>query len=94
MDEFVEFRLPFYQQRRESLLNQLQKRRVMLQNKSRFVQSVIDGSLTLRNKPIKVVMDEMEKMGIVGPHEGSKPRQVLITWQQYLEMAQSRGWEH
>ena len=65
MDEFVEFRLPFYQQRRESLLNQLQKRRMMLQNKSRFVQSVIDGSLTLRNKPIKVVMDEMEKMGFM-----------------------------
>lgn len=65
MDEFVEFRLPFYQQRRESLLNQLQKRRVMLQNKSRFVQSVIDGILTLRNKPIKVVMDEMEKMGFM-----------------------------
>ena len=40
------------------------------------------------------LIDEMEQMGIVGPHEGSKPRQVLITWQQYLEMAQSRGWEH
>ena len=25
-------------------------------------------------------------MGIVGPHEGSKPRQVLITYQQWLEM--------
>ena len=40
------------------------------------------------------LIDEMEQMGVVGPHEGSKPRQVLITWQQYLEMAQSRGWEH
>lgn len=25
-------------------------------------------------------------MGVVGPHEGSKPRQVLITYQQWLEM--------
>lgn len=32
------------------------------------------------------LMDEMEKMGIVGPHEGSKPRQVLINYQQFLEM--------
>ena len=32
------------------------------------------------------LIDEMEKMGIVGPHEGSKPRQVLITYQQWLEM--------
>lgn len=39
------------------------------------------------------LVDEMEQMGVVGPHEGSKPRQVLITWQQYLEMAQNRGWE-
>jgi S-DNA-T family DNA segregation ATPase FtsK/SpoIIIE len=28
----------------------------------------------------------MEQRGIVGPHEGSKPRQVLITRQQWLEM--------
>ena len=32
------------------------------------------------------LIDEMEQMGIVGPHEGSKPRQVLITYQQFMEM--------
>ncbi len=32
------------------------------------------------------IMDEMEQRGIIGPHEGSKPRQVLITRQQWLEM--------
>lgn len=32
------------------------------------------------------LIDEMEQMGIVGPHEGSKPRQVLINHQQFLEM--------
>lgn len=31
------------------------------------------------------LIDEMEMMGIVGPHEGSKPRQVLMTQQQYME---------
>ena len=31
------------------------------------------------------LIDEMEQMGIVGPHDGSKPRQVLITYQQWLE---------
>ena len=30
--------------------------------------------------------DEMEEMGIIGPYEGSKPRQVLITKSQWLEM--------
>ncbi|MBR7092941.1 MAG: DNA translocase FtsK 4TM domain-containing protein [Clostridia bacterium] len=32
------------------------------------------------------IIDELENRGIVGPHEGSKPRQVLITRQQWLEM--------
>ena len=32
------------------------------------------------------LIDDMEQMGVVGPHEGSKPRQVLITYQQWLEM--------
>ena len=31
-------------------------------------------------------IDEMEARGIVGPMEGSKPRQVLITRQQWYEM--------
>ena len=37
------------------------------------------------------IIDEMEQRGIVGPHEGSKPRQVLITRQQWLEMNLNRS---
>ncbi len=33
------------------------------------------------------LIDEMEQRGIVGPHEGSKPRQVLISRQDWLEMS-------
>lgn len=32
------------------------------------------------------LMDEMERMHIIGPYEGAKPRQVLITRQQWIEM--------
>lgn len=32
------------------------------------------------------LVDEMEEKGIVGPPDGSKPRQVLITRQQWIEM--------
>lgn len=32
------------------------------------------------------IVDKLEKLGIVGPYEGSKPRKVLITRQEYLEM--------
>ena len=36
------------------------------------------------------LIDELEQRGIIGPHEGSKPRQVLITRQQWLEMKLSQ----
>ena len=32
------------------------------------------------------LVDEMEARGIVGPFEGSKPRQVLITRDEWREM--------
>ena len=32
------------------------------------------------------IIDQMEELGIVGPFEGSKPRQLLITRQQWQEM--------
>ena len=32
------------------------------------------------------IVDEMEEKGIVGPFEGSKPRQVLITKEQWAQM--------
>lgn len=32
------------------------------------------------------IIDQMEERGIVGPKDGSKPRQVLITKDQYMEM--------
>ena len=37
------------------------------------------------------LVDQMEQLGIVGPFEGSKPRQVLITKQQWQEMQLTNG---
>jgi S-DNA-T family DNA segregation ATPase FtsK/SpoIIIE len=37
------------------------------------------------------IVDEMEVMGIVGPYEGSKPRQVLISQAQWLERQAMSG---
>ena len=30
-------------------------------------------------------MDEMEQLGVIGPYQGAKPREVLITRQQWIE---------
>ena len=32
------------------------------------------------------IMDEMEQLGIIGPYQGAKPREVLMTRQQLIEM--------
>jgi len=32
------------------------------------------------------IINEMEEMGVIGPYEGAKPRQVLITKAEFLEM--------
>lgn len=31
------------------------------------------------------MIDEMEDLGVIGPHQGSKPREVLMTYQEWLE---------
>ncbi len=37
------------------------------------------------------IIDEMEQMHLIGPYEGSKPRQVLITRQQWIEMTMQQS---
>ena len=37
------------------------------------------------------IIDQLEEHGIIGPHEGSKPRSVLITRAQWMEMTMSRS---
>ena len=37
------------------------------------------------------IMDEMEEKGIIGPYEGAKPRAVLVTRQQWIEMNVNRA---
>ena len=60
------------------------------------IETVVDAgqaSTSLLQRKLKLgyaraarIMDEMEEMGIIGPYEGSKPRQVLISKSQWLEM--------
>lgn len=64
------------------------------------IEAVIDGgqaSVSMIQRKLKVgyaragrIVDQMETRGIVGPHEGSKPRQVLMTKAQFYEMMMNK----
>lgn len=59
------------------------------------IKCIIDAgqaSTSLLQRRLKVgyaragrMIDDMEQMGIVGPYQGSKPREVLITYNEWLE---------
>lgn len=62
---------------------------VILETKQASV-SMLQRRLKLGYSRAARLVDQMEEMGIVGPFEGSKPRQLLITKEQWQEM-QLRG---
>ena len=53
--------------------------------------SMLQRRLKLGYSRAARLVDQMEEMGIVGPFEGSKPRQVLITKEQWQEMQMVQG---
>lgn len=53
--------------------------------------SMLQRRLKLGYSRAARLVDQMEEKGVVGPFEGSKPRQVLITKQQWQEMQFIRG---
>ena len=48
--------------------------------------SMLQRRLKLGYSRAARIVDEMETRGIVGPFEGSKPRQLLITKEQWQEL--------
>ncbi|MCL2096073.1 MAG: DNA translocase FtsK [Oscillospiraceae bacterium] len=48
--------------------------------------SLLQRKLSLGYARAARIVDKMEKMNVIGPFEGSKPRRVLITRQDFIEM--------
>lgn len=53
--------------------------------------SMLQRRLKLGYSRAARIVDQMEELGIVGPFEGSKPRQILITKEQWAEMQYANG---
>ena len=65
----------------------------MLPDAIRVVVDMQQASTTMLQKKLKLgyarasrIIDDLEERGIIGPSEGAKPRKVLLTKQQYMEM--------
>ncbi len=71
---------------------------VLLKDAIQVVIEAGQASTTLIQRKLKVgyaraarIVDELEERGVVGPFEGSKPRKVLMTKNQWLEMTAMSG---
>ncbi|MBE6755527.1 MAG: DNA translocase FtsK [Ruminococcaceae bacterium] len=66
----------------------------MLPDAIRIVVEMQQASTTMLQKKLKLgyarasrIIDDLEERGIIGPSEGAKPRKVLLSKQQYMEMS-------
>ncbi len=53
--------------------------------------SMLQRRLKLGYSRAARLIDQLEEVGVVGPYEGSKPRQIVITKEQWQEMQYSHG---
>lgn len=57
---FVKFRLTYYIQRREFLIRKLEQELLVLSNRARFIESIINGKLKINNVPRKEIILALE----------------------------------
>jgi DNA topoisomerase II len=60
---FVQFRLGFYQKRKEWIISKLERDLTILGNKARFIKDIIDGRLKVNNIPRQKIIDYLDKNG-------------------------------
>jgi DNA topoisomerase II len=61
---FVEFRLTYYNKRKQFLLDKMNRELKILSNRVRFIKSIIDGKLKVNNVAKAVIIEGIEAMGL------------------------------
>jgi len=63
IDDYFDVRLEMYVKRKEYMVKMLQDELFLLRNKVRYIRSIIDGTIDLRNKKSIIVVQLLEDMG-------------------------------
>jgi DNA topoisomerase-2 len=64
IEYFVNFRLNYYFKRKEFILNKLRNDLKVLSNKGRFIKSILENKLEIKNQPKSEIILNIEKLGI------------------------------
>lgn len=59
---FVNFRLSFYQKRKNYLINKLESELFVLKNKANFIKGIIDKKILVNNVPKSDIISQLEKL--------------------------------
>jgi len=65
LEAYMPVRLELYETRRQALLNQGEQKLIMLRNKSKYIQALLDDVLDLRRKTNEQVMSMLRQHGLV-----------------------------
>jgi DNA topoisomerase-2 len=61
---FVDFRLTFYQKRKDFILNKLQYELKVLSQKGKFIKLILDGKIIVNNQPKDKIITQIESNGL------------------------------
>ena len=64
IDEFYNVRIKYYHKRKEYLINELEKTIVILFNKVKYIENILNGTIDLRNKTHEEIDQMLENTGI------------------------------
>jgi DNA gyrase/topoisomerase IV subunit A len=61
---FVDFRLQFYQKRKDFMIEKIMREIKILQNRGKFIKLILDGKLVINNKAKLEIIGKIEEAGI------------------------------
>ena len=61
---FIDFRLGYYQKRKDYQISEYKRQIQLLKNKTKFILNVIKGNIELRNKPKETIIKQIDKIEV------------------------------